>query len=212
MRRLVVVGGFLVSVTASLGLLGADCARAGTTGSLDVFFNPAFQINGVSGGTLDFELDAGPIPQLGFQPPVGPIGFSVSSNDLSRSGFASNFGLDDALSGPSVGSHSYGDLTLPHTPSPTNNYYDQTTWSVTISSADFSGLPILLLIHTSGLGCPGGYCQDPTLTVTYSGDLSLTPVAAPTPLPAALPLFAGGLGVMGWIGRRRRRKAQLVTD
>lgn len=29
----------------------------------------------------------------------------------------------------------------------------------------------------------------------------------PTPLPAALPLFAGGLGVMGLLARRRKRKA-----
>jgi hypothetical protein len=28
-----------------------------------------------------------------------------------------------------------------------------------------------------------------------------------TPLPAALPLFATGLGVMGWLSRRRKRKA-----
>jgi hypothetical protein len=27
-----------------------------------------------------------------------------------------------------------------------------------------------------------------------------------TPLPAALPLFAGGLGLLGWLGRRRQRK------
>jgi hypothetical protein len=29
----------------------------------------------------------------------------------------------------------------------------------------------------------------------------------PTPLPAALPLFAGGLGLMGFLGRRKKRKA-----
>ncbi len=36
---------------------------------------------------------------------------------------------------------------------------------------------------------------------------------ASTPLPAALPLFAGGLGVMGWLARRRKRKnaAALAT-
>jgi hypothetical protein len=28
-----------------------------------------------------------------------------------------------------------------------------------------------------------------------------------TPLPAALPLFAGGLGLMGWLARRRRRQS-----
>jgi probable HAF family extracellular repeat protein len=37
----------------------------------------------------------------------------------------------------------------------------------------------------------------------------LTPSSHPseTPLPAALPLFATGLGVMGLLGRRRKRKA-----
>ena len=29
----------------------------------------------------------------------------------------------------------------------------------------------------------------------------------PTPLPAALPLFAGGLGALGLLGWRRKRKA-----
>ena len=33
----------------------------------------------------------------------------------------------------------------------------------------------------------------------------------PTPLPAALPLFATGLGAMGLLGWRRKRKAQAVT-
>jgi hypothetical protein len=31
-------------------------------------------------------------------------------------------------------------------------------------------------------------------------------LASATPLPAALPLFAGGLGMMGWLSRRRKRK------
>ena len=36
--------------------------------------------------------------------------------------------------------------------------------------------------------------------------LTLTPVA--TPLPAALPLFATGLGALGLLGWRRKRKAK----
>jgi hypothetical protein len=34
---------------------------------------------------------------------------------------------------------------------------------------------------------------------------------APTPLPAALPLFATGLGALGLLGWRRKRKAQAVA-
>jgi hypothetical protein len=34
---------------------------------------------------------------------------------------------------------------------------------------------------------------------------------APTPLPAALPLFAGGLGILGVAGSWRRRRAAKVT-
>jgi hypothetical protein len=34
---------------------------------------------------------------------------------------------------------------------------------------------------------------------------------AATPLPAALPLFAGGLGVMGWLSRRRKRSDAAVS-
>jgi hypothetical protein len=33
------------------------------------------------------------------------------------------------------------------------------------------------------------------------------PITAATPLPAALPLFAGGLGVLGFLARRRMKKA-----
>jgi hypothetical protein len=44
-------------------------------------------------------------------------------------------------------------------------------------------------------------------------DLVTVSAAAPsaTPLPAALPLFASGLGVMGWLARRRKRKAQAAA-
>jgi hypothetical protein len=41
-------------------------------------------------------------------------------------------------------------------------------------------------------------------TLTTSGEVSIT--ASPVPLPAALPLFAGGLGLMGWMARRRREQ------
>jgi hypothetical protein len=49
-------------------------------------------------------------------------------------------------------------------------------------------------------GSANGSPQDP-----------LSPSPASTPLPAALPLFATGLGALGLLGWRRRRKAQAVA-
>jgi hypothetical protein len=39
----------------------------------------------------------------------------------------------------------------------------------------------------------------------------LTAAISPTPLPAALPLFAAGLGAMGLFGWRRKRKAAAIA-
>jgi len=47
-----------------------------------------------------------------------------------------------------------------------------------------------------------------SLTYDVDGILSIDPsTVAPVPLPAALPLFAGGLGLMGLLGWRRKRNA-----
>lgn len=43
-------------------------------------------------------------------------------------------------------------------------------------------------------------------TINNTGSVSVTPVSA-TPLPAALPLLATGLGALGLLGWRRKRKA-----
>jgi hypothetical protein len=40
---------------------------------------------------------------------------------------------------------------------------------------------------------------------------AIDPVAATTPLPAALPLFASGLGALGLFGWRRKRKGAATS-
>ena len=67
------------------------------------------------------------------------------------------------------------------------------------------------------------YCYDPTsCLVTYVDNrngndgvfdtsFTLIPSEAATPLPAALPLFATGLGGLGLLGWRRKRKAQAAV-
>jgi hypothetical protein len=51
-----------------------------------------------------------------------------------------------------------------------------------------------------------GECCNPPAQLFIEG-LALTSPPVATPLPAALPLFAGGLGALGLLGWRRKRKA-----
>jgi Protein of unknown function (DUF642) len=65
-------------------------------------------------------------------------------------------------------------------------------------SEDFtaaSGLTLLTIIDTQG-----GYNAG-----VYLDDVSVEPVNGTTPIPGALPLFAGGAGVLGIFGRRRKK-------
>jgi hypothetical protein len=56
------------------------------------------------------------------------------------------------------------------------------------------------------LCAPIGVCGSRSTT---AGSLDAAPSA--TPLPAALPLFASGLGVIGLLARRRRKKSALKS-
>jgi hypothetical protein len=46
---------------------------------------------------------------------------------------------------------------------------------------------------------------------TYQTAIGVSVAAATTPLPSALPLFAAGLGVVGLLARRRKRKAAALA-
>ncbi len=48
-------------------------------------------------------------------------------------------------------------------------------------------------------------------TLDGTGSVTVTPEITPTPLPATLPLFAGGLGVVGYLTRRKRRSQVLAA-
>ena len=73
-------------------------------------------------------------------------------------------------------------------------------FDVTISSGTFAGYD------------PGLVNWDGTKTITILFRGSGSNVYTATPLPAALPLFAGGLGLLGIFStRRRKRKASAAV-
>jgi hypothetical protein len=74
---------------------------------------------------------------------------------------------------------------------------------------DPSGLLLYLVLHynfgaTSDVAFWG-------ITGREAYSVQVDPFVSPVPLPAALPLFAAGLGVMGLLGWRRKRKAEAMA-
>ena len=68
------------------------------------------------------------------------------------------------------------------------------------AGSGFSNTPAGLLLDANQSGGPGN-------SVAWSAtELSNPPPLGGTPLPAALPLFASGLGALGMLGWRRKRK------
>jgi predicted extracellular nuclease len=56
---------------------------------------------------------------------------------------------------------------------------------------------------------PAYLLANPQVQLVFSSGIINAPAA--TPLPAALPLFASGLGVMGFLAKRRKRKVATTT-
>ena len=91
----------------------------------------------------------------------------------------------------------------------------------TLTFSDGSQQTIDIPTATGGGGAFVGFTDfgKSIVSVTYDNtndivaldDVQFGSALTPTPLPAALPLFATGLGVMGWLGRRRKRNNTAAT-
>jgi hypothetical protein len=125
-----------------------------------------------------------------------------------------------ALTNPNYGSGNVGSLSGDMTKSWTTNAgtFTETLTSFIINRGTPDAITLLLAGTLTG---PGGISQDafaivnanqvggPGNAVNWS--LTDTSTLGATPLPAALPLFATGLGALGLLARRRKRKAVAVA-
>jgi hypothetical protein len=81
-----------------------------------------------------------------------------------------------------------------------------------VKFGDFDSINFSNLAEFSFFGQFGPFFGDlHHQSIDASGRMTFSPVTSPTPLPAALPLFATGLGALGLLGWRRKRKARAVA-
>jgi hypothetical protein len=132
---------------------------------------------------------------------------TIQSADITMTGqpvgpFTSNFGSGST---GSQFSEDFQDASL------ANHVY---MWLPVSSLLGYSGGIICGSVSNTGcssiLSAVDSYTVNPSGVTWEISSGSLTPAAA-TPIPAALPLFASGLGAMGLLGWRRKRKAQLAA-
>lgn len=156
-----------------------------------------------------------------------PIGSPPSSETFSGAGSDTTFGpfnitesADFSVSGSSV-SVSNGSVTFDFTPGGFTASFigsGNVSGSVANVSIDFTILSGLLSGDTGVMSGTGSFdSATDLLTVNYSGTITgpgpllgfvdgPTVDVSATPLPATLPLFVSGVGCLGFLVRRRKRK------
>jgi hypothetical protein len=128
-------------------------------------------------------------------------GLTVGGNGQAASGI-----IVQSFTGPSFVNI---DFTTPLSLNPVefNSFSVDAFGNVNANSASVDALAntatsLLELVFAGGTGT---FACDEGCTGNFSGAVTFSP--APTPLPGGLPLFAGGLGLIGFLARRRKQAA-----
>jgi hypothetical protein len=194
----------LKALFAACALLVGGSVSAKASSYLVTIEQVGSNVVATGGGQIDLHglsFFAGAINFAAIQPSFGIIAFTPANPADAYTGIIvgpSNFGLGNVTpattsSGPSVGfvAPVFSTLTVPL------GYVSDTLLATSMDVFDNATL--------ASLGAtPGTYLW----TWGTGADQNFTiEVVATTPLPTTLPLFAGGLGVLGLLGWRRKRKA-----
>jgi hypothetical protein len=217
-----------ISVVASAAFFAITSAQAVTvTGDISVNDPPAATETKIY---LDLNASTasgtGHVGSQGGDPGTPPISFVTDVNAKFANGFADISALDSVITTLTVSvptgwfftdlefsTHKAGDVsitakngaTIIGTASATGLGNGEVGWLVqAINSKEFTSL-----VLTSAID---GFDQIKQFEISglaeaCTGDCNGGGPGLATPLPAALPLFAGGLGVMGLLGWRKKRKA-----
>jgi hypothetical protein len=119
----------------------------------------------------------------------GTVINSFSDNANGANGFDVGSGVDTSnCSGPSCGSHTFGE-----------------SWSDFAASLSPTVADEAILSVIVEVGGQGSNYSESIDSITLPGDVTATP------LPPTLALFAGGLGVMALLARRRKQKDQAAV-
>jgi hypothetical protein len=119
------------------------------------------------------------------------------------------YNFSDLLSASPTELHFNFSPNPPRSPQPNLEFTSSSNGAIvaTIFAETDVGVPT---IDPGGIGIALGF--DGTESVTYLSGTQLIGKAPETPLPAALPLFATGLGALGLLGWRRKRKNASVMS
>lgn len=124
-----------------------------------------------------------------------------------------DFSMSSTLAGsPSIAFVDIGPATIAGAGGPrTFDFSDISGLQGSLTTADYTRGPVIVSLSLSpelGSAAWTGNGSGQGLTLVYD---YIPAVAATTPLPATLPLFATGLGALGLLGWRRKRKPLAVA-
>ena len=186
-------------------------SSSGTQGTL--FIDILVPDNVVGGNALNFSIKDGsssPVKASLFEPTAWTSGNLASYLNISASP-TNPIGNYDSLSGrtgPVSGFYVYqADLG-------TNTLAKNSTPNGSPQLSLIGSLPedsyLLAFLETTITSKKGKTTESYSATANSGAIFEDTPLPA-TPLPAALPLFASGLGALGLLGWRRKRKASAIA-
>ena len=206
-------GGVMASVYAELGDAGQLMGTAQDVGS---------GINSITGALGDRDIDVFKL----YLPAGAFIANVTGPNPTDRPTNDNLFVLFDGNGRGLRADDDSGGLFSPFSPQVTENlaggfyYLAILPFLAASSPIDSSNLPLWISIQFPANAAPDGpgaanpwagwsAFGNATAARTYTITLSTSTISA-VPIPAALPLFAAGLGAMGLMSRRKKRKAAVA--